>query len=165
MGGSLSSQGNATAAAEFNTYFDPQAARAVFRSMSTKTLIPLDVTRQVVWDIGLLDHLPDQFSRAGALLHKLIPFAFRAYHQHLGQESIHLHDAVALLAACQEELFEMEEMAGDVETSGDLTTGVTVFDRRPNREWRRNMEVATHIDAVSARDCIMRGFAHAGSRS
>ena len=47
MGGTVTASGNATPAAEFNIYFDPLAAQTVFRSRTTKTLIPLDVTGQV----------------------------------------------------------------------------------------------------------------------
>ncbi len=162
LGGSVDGVGNVTAAAEFNMYCDPHSARAVFSSLTTKTLVPLDVTSQVSFNLDFVDELPDQFSRAGAFLHKLVPFSFRAHHQQLGMESIHIHDAVAVLAAIHSELFETEEMAGDVETAGELTAGATVFDRRRKPQWRPNMEVATSVDVASVKDCIVRGLARAG---
>jgi purine nucleosidase len=61
-------------------------------------------------------------------------------------------------------LFTTEEMAGEVETSGELTTGATVFDRRQIRMWRCNMEVATHIDVAAVKDCLIRGLHTAGQR-
>lgn len=160
-GGSINGIGNVTPAAEFNIYYDPLSARAVFRSPTTKTLVPLDVTRQVVLTLGLLEELPDELTRAGCFLRRTLPFAFRAYHQQLGQESIHLQDAVAMTAALHPELFETRELAGDVETGGELTTGATIFDRRPNAEWRANMEVAIEVDAAAVRDCIVRGLQQA----
>src|SRR6185436_532219 len=48
-GGSVKCVGDVTACAESNIYADPSAARAVFKSPITKTLIPLDVTDQVAW--------------------------------------------------------------------------------------------------------------------
>lgn len=165
MGGAVHSVGNITPTAEFNTYYDPESARSVFKSATTKTLIPLDVTEKVVFDIGLLEELPPETTRAGALLHKIIPYAFRAHHQALGREGIVLHDAVALVAALNAELFTTEDMAGDVETRGELTLGATVFDRRPHPEWRLNMEVAREIDAAAVRDCIVRGLKFAGQSS
>ncbi len=44
-------------------------------------------------------------------------------------EGIHVHDSVTLVAAVCPELFTTEEMAGDVETMGELTVGATLFDR------------------------------------
>jgi purine nucleosidase len=164
MGGTVSAPGNVTPAAEFNIYSDPLAAREVFRSATTKTLVPLDVTSQVMMTFDLFDQLPDEFSRVGGFLRKILPFMFRAYRQHVGLEGIHVHDAVALMAALQPELFTTEAMACDVETQGELTTGATVFDRRPIREWRRNVEVAVGIDAVATMDGIMRGL-HAAARA
>ncbi len=162
MGGSVDGLGNITPVAEFNIYYDPASAHAVFGSATTKTLVPLDVTRQVRITMDFVDDLPGDSTRAGNLLRRVIPFAFRAYHQQLGQESIFLNDVIALLAALHPELFETTYLAGDVETTGTLTMGATVFDRRPNPEWRNNMEVAIDVDETAALDCILRGLAHAG---
>jgi purine nucleosidase len=162
MGGAVESSGNATPAAEFNVYFDPLAAQTVFRSRTTKTLIPLDVTSQVVFTYDFLDQLPSELSKAGKLLRRILPYAFRAHRQELGLEGIYLHDAVALAAAAHPELFGMEEMAGDVETQGVLTTGATVFDRRLCPQWRPNMDVAREIDAAAVKDYILRGLQSAG---
>jgi len=162
-GGSVKAGGDVTPAAEFNMFYDPQSAQAVFRSATTKTLIPLDVTRRVKLNLGLIKELPQEETLAGAFLHAVLPHLFRAYHQVLGQESIQLNDCVALLAAIQPELFETREMAGDVETTGRLTTGETVFDRRPHPDWRMNMEVAVDIDVNGASDSIVRGLKQSGS--
>jgi len=56
------------------------------------------------------------------------------------------------------ELFTTEEMAGDVETVGDLTTGMTLFDRRRVPAWRHNMAVATEMHAEAVIDAIIRGL-------
>src|SRR5262245_4795519 len=64
-GGTVNGVGDVTSCAECNIYADPVAARAIFRSPITKTLIPLDVTDQVVWTLDLLEKLPADFSRAG----------------------------------------------------------------------------------------------------
>lgn len=162
MGGAVKAPGNATPAAEFNIHCDPLSAQVVFRSLTTKTLIPLDVTTQVALGFDLLDQLPDETTKAGRFLRRILPHSYRVYRQALGLESIYLHDAVALAAATHPELFELEEMAGDVEVGGYLTTGATVFDRRPVVEWRRNMDVAMHVDAAAIKDYILRGLQQAG---
>jgi inosine-uridine nucleoside N-ribohydrolase len=162
MGGCINGMGNVTPAAEYNMYFDPDSARTVFRSPVAKTLVPLDVTRAIHLTMSFMDELPDETCRVGAFLRKILQFRYLAYHQRLGQESIHLHDAVALLAVSQPEYFGFQEMAGDVETRGELTVGATVFDRRRNREWRPNMEVAMTVDADAIEREIVQALTRAG---
>ncbi|MCH2125060.1 MAG: nucleoside hydrolase [Pirellulaceae bacterium] len=162
MGGSVEGIGNVTACAEFNIYFAPVSARDVFQSFCSKTLVPLDVTTQIVLSLEMLDELPGDTTRVGTFLRKLLPFAFRAYRQHLGKERIHLHDVVALIATLHPELFETTEMLGDVETKGDLTTGMTVFDRRVFPPVQANLEVVTEIDTLAVMDCLIRGLTYAG---
>lgn len=162
MGGSVNAIGNITPTAEFNLYMDPISAQQVFRSPTTKTLVPLDVTQQIRFTLDLIDDLPDESTRAGAFLRRVLPYLFRAYHEQLGQESVHLHDAVAVAAAVNPELFETTDLIGDVETRGRLTTGMAVFDRRPNAVGRPNMEVAIKVDAQAVIACILRGLMHAG---
>lgn len=158
LGGTIGAPGNVTAAAEFNMYSDAPAARAVFHSQITKTLIPMDVTSRVTLDLDLLDKLPNGGSACAGLLRRLLPGAFRAYRQQLGMEGIHLHDAVAIVAAMRPELFTIERMHGDVETDGMLTYGATVFDRRCRPESQPNMDVAVDMDATAVTDCIIRGL-------
>lgn len=165
MGGSLGGPGDVTPAAEFNVYCDPVAARDVFRSATTKTLVPLDVTSQVMMTYNLLDQLPDESSRAGGFLRRILPFAVRSFRRELALEGMYLHDTVALVAALHPELFTPEALGGDVETSGELTLGATVFDRRDIAEWRSNMDVVTSADTAAVMDCILRGLIHAGKES
>ncbi|REJ69140.1 MAG: nucleoside hydrolase [Planctomycetota bacterium] len=157
MGGALGA-GNVTPAAEFNIYCDPESAQAVFRSPTTKTLVPLDVTSRVVMTYDQLDQLPGELTATGTFMREILAFAFRSHRNVLGLEGIHLHDAVALVAALHPELFVTEELAGDVEIGGELSTGSTIFDRRPSPSWRPNMEVAVDVDASAVMDCILRGL-------
>jgi inosine-uridine nucleoside N-ribohydrolase len=158
-GGAVAGSGNITPAAEFNIYCDPESARAVFRSRSTKTLIPLDVTNRVMLTYDLFHQLPDESTRVGRFLRSILPPAFRNYRQQFGLEGIHVHDSVALMAVLHPELFTMQEMAGDVETMGDLTLGATVFDRRRVPAWRHNMEVVMDMDAGKVIEQILRRVA------
>jgi len=158
VGGSVHSGGNATAAAEYHMFWDPEAARQVFRSVAMKTLIPLDVTRQLSLTLSTLDELPSEETRVGAVLRRLLGYYFRAHRQLLGRESIQLHDVAGILAALQPELFHTTDLAGDVETRGELTLGATVFDRRQPPDSRPNMEVVLEMEAAAAIDCLIRGL-------
>lgn len=145
MGGTVSGPGNITPAAEFNMFCDPAAARVVFRSPSTKTLVPLDITNRVELSYDLFSKLPPESTRVGRLLRLLLPRAFRGYRQQFGLEGIHVHDTVTLMAVLHPELFVTRPMAGDVETQGEITLGATVFDRRRVPAWKHNMEVAVDM--------------------
>ena len=89
--------GDETPSAEFNIFCDPVAAREVLRAKVTKTLVPLDVLRQVNFSLEFIDQLPAENTRAGDLLRRLVSFYFRAYRQQLGLELFYLHEAIALL--------------------------------------------------------------------
>jgi purine nucleosidase len=157
-GGAVGVSGNYTAAAEFNIYCDPPAAQTVFRSASTKTLIPLDATNRITLSFDLFNQIPDEETRVGKLLRKILPSAFRGYRQKFGIEGIHVHDTITLMAVLYPELFTSQEMAGDVETMGDLTTGMTVFDRRRIPAWQYNMEVAMDLEKDKVVEKIVHGL-------
>lgn len=160
-GGTLNGPGNITPSAEFNIYCDPPAAQAVFRAPCTKTLIPLDVTNRAVLSYDLFNKLPDETTKVGLFLHKILPPAFRGYRQQFGLEGIHVHDSVGLMAALHPDLFTTRDMAGDVETLGELTTGMTVFDRRRSPSWRSNMEVAVDMRTDEVTDQILLSLTQA----
>jgi inosine-uridine nucleoside N-ribohydrolase len=164
-GGTYAHSGNVTPAAEYNMHFDPTSAREVLNSATTKSLVPLDVTEKVTFGVDLLESIPKKFTRVGDLLHRLLPFAFRAAHERLGREAITLYDPTALLAVLEPDLFTWREMAGDVETQGELTRGATIFDRRLRRHWQFNMEVAIDVDAGEAAERIVRGLRFAGQQT
>jgi purine nucleosidase len=154
-GGSVAVGGNVTPAAEFNIYCDPKAARQVFRSPSTKFMVPLDVTNRVLLSFDHLMRLPPETTRVGWFLRAILPPALLSYRQKLGIEGIHLHDCVSLMAAIHPELFEYEEMCGDVEISGELCRGATVFDRRRVPAWRRNIAVARKMETEQVLEALL----------
>ena len=164
-GGTTSGHGNVTPVVDFNFYCDPRAARHVVREPMAKTLVPLEATAQVTFGFDLLEQLPDEASRAGMILRRMLPHTFRAHRQLLGSEGISLHDVVALVAVTNPELFERTTVAADVETGGEITAGMLVIDRRNVRQWRPNLDLLVNCDTVAVKDCILRGLATAGART
>ncbi|EMI55704.1 MULTISPECIES: nucleoside hydrolase [Rhodopirellula] len=164
-GGTVAHSGNATAVAEMNFFFDPLSAQEVFASPTTKSMVPLDVTDSITFGLDLMEKLPSENSRAGELLHKILPYKFRVSHQKLGREVMPLQDAVTLVSLLEPELFQWEEMAGDVEVKGTLTRGMTLFDRRLRPEWKENLEVARRASTADVRDAIIRGLRYAGQQT
>jgi len=162
-GGTAHASGNASAVSDFNFLADPQAARLVIREPVKKTLVPLETTSQVLLGFEFLDQLPREVFRAGHLLRRMLPHAFRAHRQLLGSEGIWLHDVVSLVALTNPELFERTTVAADVETAGDLTAGMLVVDRRQTSPSRPNCDLLIGCDAAAITDCILRSFAAAAA--
>ncbi len=164
-GGSATGVGNVTPCAEFNMHFDPVSAQTVFQSATTKSLIPLEIARDLRFGFELVEKLPPKYTKVGAVLGEVVPYLCRAVRQHLGQEMIDLHAVLPILMLLEPMLFEWEEMAGDVEVGGELSRGATIFDRRSPRQWRTNMEVAVAIDKQAAYDAFYNCLKYAAHGS
>ena len=157
FGGSIAVGGNATAAAEYNIFADPEAARSVLKSPATKTLVPLDAAQQLVLNYDQFARLSDVgIGRAGKAVLEWLQFGLRASHEHLGNEGLSLSEVVALAAVSQGRLVHTSSMAVDVETQTGLCRGVTVFDRRASRRWRDNIDVVDEIDVQGLLDYFGR---------
>src|SRR5262245_8505422 len=121
LGGAWHEPGNASAVAEFHFYCDPAAARQVLRSAAPLTLIPLDVTRKVVFSPTDLLELPAAESRTSALLRKIVPYGIRATSNLYGIEGFHLKDVLGLAALTLPGAVSTKPAVVDVETRGELT--------------------------------------------
>jgi inosine-uridine nucleoside N-ribohydrolase len=157
QGGSVAAGGDVTATAEFNIYSAPEAARTVLNSPAAKTLVPYDTTQKVTLtyaDYGRLKF--DGKTRLGRLLEQTLPFAFRAHHEHLGMEGIAIPEVVALVSILHPRLFQRRSMCVDVETQGELTRGMTVFDRRRRSPKSPNIDVISDVDSQGVLDYIAR---------
>jgi len=157
LAGAIDGGGDVTAAAEFNVYCDPEAARNVIRMPATKTLIPLEISRQAVLTMDHIQRMQiDESTRRGRFVKQMLTYAFRAYHEQMGREGIPLREVVALAAVYQLDRFESRRMSVDVEVSGELTRGMTVADRRSIPVHRLNMEVPHRVDESAILDYFCR---------
>lgn len=161
-GGSTTANGNVSAVAEFNMHFDPPSARTVLHSHTTKSLVPLEITERLTFGWDLMDQLPAKYTKAGEVLHAILPHLFRTSRQFLGQETISLQAVVPLLVLLEPMLFESEEMLADIELAGELTRGMLVFDRRAVRPARATLEVVSQMDVEAARDSVLNMLKFAG---
>ncbi len=164
-GGAIDGVGDITPCAEFNMHFDPTSAAAVFRSPTTKTLVPLEICRQLSYGLELLEKLPPKYTRVGKLLHQILPHFLRSFRQSRAAEEMCLPSVVALLSITEPSLFQSNEFYVEIEELGLLTRGCTLVDRRGFGPHRRNMEVATAVDVDSARDSIINALKFAGQAS
>jgi inosine-uridine nucleoside N-ribohydrolase len=156
VGGCWKEAGNAGPVAEFHIYLDPDAARRVVTAELNPLLIPLDVTRRLIFSPTDLLELPNPDSRTCQFLRQIVPFGIRASSNLYGIEGFHLKDVLGVAAAGLSGSVTSEAHAVDVETRGDLTRGMTVVDARPGRTAAANAHVATGVAVGEVRQYIER---------
>ena len=75
MAGAYFEVGNITPSAEFNVYVDPDAADVVFRSGVNLTLLPLDVTHQMLSTPARLSAMRGLGNACGVALAEMLEFS------------------------------------------------------------------------------------------
>jgi inosine-uridine nucleoside N-ribohydrolase len=156
VGGAWHEPGNASAVAEFHFYCDPNAARQVLRSGVPLTLIPLDVTRKLVFSPSDLLELPNLESRTCRFLRQIVPYGIRTTSNLYGIEGFHLKDVLGVIAVSLPSALTTKPMSVDVETRGELTRGMSVVDNRPEHKGPPNADLATGVDVAAVREYIRR---------
>jgi inosine-uridine nucleoside N-ribohydrolase len=156
VGGTWHEPGNATAAAEFHFYCDPAAARQVLRCGAPITLIPLDVSRKIVYSPRDMMETPAPESRTVRFLNQIIPFGIGTTSNQYGVEGFHLKDVVGIAAVSMPGSITSKPMPVDVELRGEITRGMSVVDHRPLPESVPNVDLATDVDSAAVRAYIDR---------
>ena len=177
MGGSAG-VGNATAVAEFNIFADPEAAARVFACGADITMCGLNLTHQLRTTDAIVETLwqsPQPGSARGLPLARksaapTARFAAQAFaHLHdlmgawTGIREAALHDPCAVLAVTHPHLITAQPRPVAVETSGELTRGMTVVDERRKRQpTAAKTRVGYGIDADAAMALVLDAL---GARS
>jgi inosine-uridine nucleoside N-ribohydrolase len=156
VGGAWHEPGNASAVAEFHFYCDPSAARQVLRSGAPITLIPLDVTRKIVFSPTDLLELPAPESRTCRFLRQIVPCGIRMTSNLYGIEGFHLKDVLGVAAVTLPNVLTTKPFSVDVETRGELTRGMTVVDSRPEHQGKANVDLAVSVEVPPVREYIHR---------
>jgi purine nucleosidase len=128
MGGAGFEIGNVTPAAEFNIHVDPHAAEIVLESGIPITMLPLDVTHQVLSTPPRIAALNALGNRCGPAVASLLSSFEEARTGKFGEHGMALHDPCVIAYLLRPELFTGREVNVAVETASALTVGMTVVD-------------------------------------
>ncbi|WP_286995082.1 nucleoside hydrolase [Acinetobacter sp.] len=105
MGGGFFEGGNITPSAEFNMFVDPDAAKIVFAAGIPLTVIPLDVTHQVLTSKEWVDGLRRMDNQVGPAVAAWTDFFERYDMEKYGSEGAPLHDPCVIGYMIKPELF------------------------------------------------------------
>lgn len=128
MGGAYFEVGNVTPTAEFNIYVDPEAADVVLRSGIPIVMIPLDVTHMILTTHERLEKIDAIGNKTGKAVAQMLAFSERFDLMKYGTSGAPLHDPCVMAYLIRPDLFEGRHINVTVETSSDLTMGMTVAD-------------------------------------
>jgi purine nucleosidase len=131
MGGAPCCEGNVTPAAEYNIWCDPEAARIVVHSGLPAELVGWHLCRgDAVLKLGDIESVLGLDTAAARFAIECNSRAQEAYLEQTGEHGISLPDPVAMSIALDPSIVTSQsEHFVDIETSGELTRGMTVVDR------------------------------------
>src|SRR5262249_3573749 len=151
VGGAWHETGNAGPVSEFHFFCDPLAARQVVHAGMNLTLIPLDVSRKILFAPTDLSSLPDLPSRTGQFLRHILPFGIAATANLYGIEGFHLKDVLGIVGVAHPEALRTRSVTVDVELRGELTRGMSVIDQRHWRAANPYLHLVVALDSTASR--------------
>lgn len=128
MGGGYFEGGNITPTAEFNIYVDPQAADIVFKSGIPIVVMPLDVTHKALVTKPRNDAFRALGTPVGTAVAQMTDFFERFDREKYGSDGAPLHDPCVIAYLINPDLFSGRHINVEIETTSELTMGMTVAD-------------------------------------
>ncbi|UWR56700.1 nucleoside hydrolase [Phaeobacter inhibens] len=157
MGGAYFEVGNITPAAEFNIYVDPEAAAAVLTSGVPVTMMPLDVTHKALATRARVEKIRALDTKVARFTAEMLDFFERFDVEKYGSEGGPLHDPCVIAYLIRPELFSGRKINVMVETTSELTLGMTVADwwgvtdRPANAQFMGDLDADGFFDLITTR--------------
>jgi inosine-uridine nucleoside N-ribohydrolase len=156
VGGAWREPGDVSAVAEFHFFCDPLAAQQVLHCGAQVTLLPLDVTHSLIFSPRDLLQMPAPESPTSRFLRQIVPHGIHATERLYGIEGLHLQDVIGLVAFALPGAVHTKPVVVDVESRGELTRGMSVFDVRWACTRRPNVDLVTDVEVPTVRQYILR---------
>jgi len=128
MGGAYFEVGNITPTAEFNIYVDPEAADVVMRCGAPITMSPLDLTHQVLTTRERLQAIAALGNCTGEAVSQMLEFSERFDLAKYDSKGAPLHDPTVIAYLLKPDLFTGRQCNVTIETTSELTRGMSVAD-------------------------------------
>jgi len=147
MGGACFELGNVTPAAEFNIHVDPHAAAIVIDSGLPVTMVPLDVSHQVLSTPPRVEALRALGNRCGPVVAAFLDSFEVNRRAKFGSRGMALHDPSVIAYLLRPNLYDGREVNVTVETQSPLTMGMTVVDWWGVTGRKANVRFMNSVDA------------------
>jgi purine nucleosidase len=160
MGGAIRHEGNTTPMAEFNTFVDPHAAHIVYHSGMPITLVPLDVTYQVILthaDVARLRGLPSPIPQ---FIEDATRFYMEFHDEYQKIKGCVINDPLALALTFAPDLCDYWEHYVDVDINNGVSMGNTFADFYKALNKPANMKVALGIRPRQFLDLFLERMGH-----
>jgi purine nucleosidase len=146
MGGAIRVPGNVAPTVEFNFAVDPEAASIVLGAGLNLTLVPLDVTEQIILTREAVEGAGH--GRLQAFIREMTG-ATMVFHRDVeGFDGMFLHDPLAVATVADPSLVRGQAVAVAVERRGELTAGMAVADFRRRSKATPTATVCQEVDVA-----------------
>lgn len=153
MAGAFYCPGNITPHAEFNIFYNPEAAQIVFDSRNDIVVMPLDVTQKLIFTRYMAQAVSQanpesKLSQFSIALCEFMIGTALGYRETRGIPGFLVHDAATLGYLFYPETLMLRRAKVRVETKGEWTRGQTLIDSRHSAKVDANAWVALQVDEV-----------------